>query len=127
VNLYRENDKPLCKSSFDCANVLGLIDIHRQGRKSSSDRDMREQLRPLSLHLSLLSWPEPTQGEDLGFDDTEGMSQPRFATFIRPIFGPETGRVSRNYERCREPEVGFPFRVLNGEFSCNGYIDRPRV
>jgi len=26
-----------------------------------------------------------------------------------------TGRVSQNYERCREPEIGLPLRVLNGK------------
>src|SRR6266849_3010467 len=32
-------------------------------------------------------------------------------------FVPETGRVSGNYERCREPEVGLPFCILKSEIS----------
>jgi hypothetical protein len=57
--------------------------IHRQGRKSSSGRDMRCQHRPLSLDLSLLPLLEPTQGEDLGLNDTKSTSLPLFDTFIR--------------------------------------------
>lgn len=59
-----------------------LINIHRQGRKSSSDQYMRDQLRPLSLHLSFLSWLEPTQGENLGFNDTKG----RVSRSLTPSF-----------------------------------------
>jgi hypothetical protein len=67
-----------CVSLFDCAqdNVLKCTHIHRQGRKSSSDRDMRYQYRPLSLDLSFLSLLEPTQGEDLGFNVTKSTSLP---------------------------------------------------
>ena len=32
------------------------------------------------------------------------------------FFEPESGRVSGSYERCREPEVGFPFCILNSGF-----------
>jgi len=99
---------------------LKRADIHRQGRKSSSNRDMRCQHRPLPLDLSLLSSLEPTQGEDLGFNDTRGTSLSLFDSFIRRNFlAPGTGRVSRNNERCRESEVGFPFCVLSCGFSCN--------
>ena len=86
-----------CVSLFDCAqdNVLKCTHIHRQGRKSDFDRDMRCQYRALSLDLSLLSMLEPTQGEDLGFNDTKSTSLPLFDIFIRCNFlAPETGRVS---------------------------------
>jgi hypothetical protein len=85
---------------------------------------MRCQHRPLSLDLSLLSLLEPTQGEDLGFNDTKSTSLPLFDTIIRRnVLAPEAGRVSRNYERYWEPEVGFPFCILNSGFSCNVTID----
>ena len=83
---------------------------------------MRCQHRPLPLDLSLLSSLEPTQGEDLDFNDTRGtsLSLSLFDSFIRRNFlAPGTGRVSRNNERCREPEVGFPFCVLSCGFLCN--------
>ena len=47
---------------------------------------MHCQHRPLSIDLSLLSWLKPTQGEDLGFNDTKSMSLPLFDTFIRHNF-----------------------------------------
>ena len=44
---------------------------------------MRCQQRPLFLDHSLLSFLEPTQGEDLGFNDIKSTSLPLFDPFIR--------------------------------------------